>query len=82
MGFFSKLKEKFTQQVDKVTEIVSEKVNSVVEKAAETLKIDKLKEGLSKTRKSFVDKFKLVLGAGRKIDDKLLEEIDYCRYWC
>ena len=76
MGFFSKLKEKFTQQVDKVTEIVSEKVNSVVEKAAETLKIDKLKEGLSKTRKSFVDKFKLVLGAGRKIDDKLLEEIE------
>ncbi len=76
MGFFSKLKDKFTQQVDKVTEIVSEKVNSVVEKAAETLKIDKLKEGLTKTRKSFVEKFKLVIGTGRKIDEKLLSEIE------
>lgn len=76
MGFLSKLKESFSKQVDKVADIVSEKVNSVVEKAVEVIKIDKLKDGLAKTRKSFIHRFAAVIGVGRKIDDKLLEEIE------
>jgi fused signal recognition particle receptor len=72
MGFFSKLKEKFTEQVDKV----SEKVSQVVAQAGEAIKFTKIKDGLTKTRHSFMDKFKKVLGAGRKIDEKLLEEIE------
>ena len=72
MGFFSKLKEKFTQQVDKVTE----KVSQVVTQTTEAVKFTKIKDGLEKTRKNLFDKFKKVLGAGRKIDDNLLNEIE------
>lgn len=72
MGFFSKLKEKFTQQVDKVTE----KVTQVVEQTTEALKYNKIKDGLEKTRKNLFNQFKRVLGAGRKIDNKLLEEVE------
>lgn len=72
MGFFSKLKEKFTQQVDKVTE----KVTQVVEQTTEALKFNKIKDGLEKTRKNLFNQFKRVLGAGRKIDNKLLEEVE------
>ncbi len=87
MGFFQKLKEKVTQQVDKVTEQVekaseriSEAVSSAVEKTTEAVKsaigFEKIKEGLSKTRKSFVDKLQSVLRVGRKIDDDLIDEIE------
>lgn len=87
MGFFQKFKEKVTQQVEKVTESVekaSEKVTSavsnVVEKTTEAVKtaigFEKIKDGLSKTRKSFVDSLQSVLGVGRKIDSKLLDEIE------
>lgn len=72
MGFFSKFKEKISKQVDKI----SESVSSVVEKTTEALKLNKIKTGLDKTRKSFVDKLAGVLGVGRKIDDQLLEEIE------
>jgi fused signal recognition particle receptor len=72
MGFFSKLKEKFTEQVDKV----QEKVSSVISQASEAIKFDKIKDGLQKTRKSFIDKFQGLLGVGRKIDDKLIDEIE------
>jgi len=72
MGFFSKLKEKFTQQVDKV----AEKVTQVVEQTTEALKFNKIKDGLEKTRKNLFNQFKRVLGAGRKIDNKLLEEVE------
>ena len=41
MGFFDKIKQKFSQAVEKTTE---------------TLKFDKLVQGLTKTRDSFVDK--------------------------
>ena len=61
MGFFDKLKEKVT---------------SVVEKTADVLSFNKLKDGLSKTRNSFIDKIKFTLGKGRKIDDNLLYEIE------
>ena len=39
MGFFSKLKEKFTTQVDKV----SEKVSQVVTQTTEAIKFNKIK---------------------------------------
>lgn len=72
MGFFSKFKEKFSEQVDKV----QEKVNTVISQAGEAIKFDKIRDGLQKTRKSFFDKFQDLLGTGRKIDDKLIEEIE------
>ncbi|MDX9789650.1 MAG: signal recognition particle-docking protein FtsY [Candidatus Kapabacteria bacterium] len=72
MGFFSKLKEKFTEQVDKV----QEKVSTVIAQAGETIKFDKIKDGLQKTRMSFIDKFQSLLGSGRKIDNKLIDEIE------
>jgi fused signal recognition particle receptor len=72
MSFFSKLKEKFTEQVDKV----QEKVSSVISQAGEAIKFDKIKDGLQKTRLSFIDKFQVLLGSGRKIDDKLIDEIE------
>jgi len=40
------------------------------------LQFDKLKEGLSKTRDSFVGRLRKVLFAGRKIDAALLDEIE------
>lgn len=61
MGFFDKIKQKFTHAVEKTTE---------------TLKFDKLVEGLTKTRDNFVGKIQNVLGFGRKIDDGLLDEIE------
>lgn len=72
MSFFSKLKEKFTEQVDKV----QEKVSSVISQAGEAIKFEKIKEGLQKTRLSFIDKFQALLGSGRKIDDNLIDEIE------
>lgn len=72
MGFFSKLKEKFTEQVDKV----QEKVSAVISQAGDVIKFDKIKDGLKKSRMSFIDKFQHLLGAGRKIDDKLIDEIE------
>ena len=72
MGFFSKFKEKFSEQVDKV----QEKVNTVISQAGEAIKFDKIRDGLQKTRKSFIDKFQDLLGTGRKIDDKLIDEIE------
>ncbi len=72
MGFFSKLKEKFTTQVDKV----SEKVSQVVTQTTEAIKFNKIKDGLEKTRNNLFDKFKKVLGAGRKIDEQLLQEVE------
>lgn len=61
MGFFSKLKEKVTQ---------------VVQSTSDALGFDKLKEGLAKTRDSFVNRIQAVIGIGRKIDSALLDEIE------
>ncbi len=72
MSFFSKIKEKFAAQVDKV----AEKVNEAINQAGNALKLDKIVTGLDKTRKSFFDKFKSILGAGRKIDENLLTEVE------
>ncbi|MBI5326498.1 MAG: signal recognition particle-docking protein FtsY [Ignavibacteriae bacterium] len=46
------------------------------DKVSSALGFDKLKDGLSKTRNSFVDKIQGVLGIGRKIDDTLLNDIE------
>ncbi len=61
MGFFKKIKDR---------------VNEVVQTTGDALKFDKLKEGLSKTRDSFVGNIQAVLGTGRKIDDELIDDIE------
>lgn len=61
MGLFDKIKQSFTSAVSTVTD---------------ALKLDRLKDGLEKTRMSFVSKLKNVLFAGRKIDAALLAEIE------
>jgi fused signal recognition particle receptor len=45
-------------------------------KVDDVLGFSKLKDGLQKTRNSFVDRIQGVLGIGRKIDAKLLDEIE------
>lgn len=61
MGFFDKIKST---------------IQSAVESVSDALSIDRLREGLEKTRTSFVSRLKAILFAGRKIDAKLLEEIE------
>ncbi len=61
MGFFDKFKEK---------------VSSAFQNATEAISFNKLKDGLTKTRDSFVDKIQSVLGVGRKIDAELIGEIE------
>ncbi len=61
MGFFSNIKDK---------------IAAFTEKAVESISFKKISDGLEKTRKSFVSSLQSLLGAGRKIDDKLLEEIE------
>ncbi|WP_240375277.1 signal recognition particle-docking protein FtsY [Bacillus piscicola] len=56
MGFFKKLKEKFTEQTDAVTE--------------------KFKEGLSKTRTSFVGQMNELFAQYRKVDEDFFEELE------
>ncbi len=53
-----------------------EKVSSAFQSAGDALSINKLKDGLSKTRDSFVNKIQSVLGVGRKIDNDLLTDIE------
>jgi fused signal recognition particle receptor len=83
MGFFDKIKEKVSSAVQSATdavqsakEAVVNATESVVNSVSELLNVDKIKDGLSKTRSSFSDKIKAVLGVGRKIDAELLEEIE------
>jgi len=83
MGFFSKIKEKFNKQVDKVTESVQTKVSEAVKatteavkSSTEVFKFNKVKDGMKKTRKSFLDKIARTLGIGKKIDDALLSELE------
>jgi len=77
-----KVTEKVTESVQKVNEKVNEGVQKVnlavektVEKTSEVLRFNKLKEGLSKTRKTFSNSL-LTLLSGRKIDAALLDEIE------
>ncbi|MFA6572217.1 MAG: signal recognition particle-docking protein FtsY [Bacteroidota bacterium] len=61
MGFFDKLKQK---------------VGDAVSSATDAMGFDRLKDGLTKTRTSFVSKIQGAIGIGRKIDAALLEEIE------
>ncbi len=77
----------FEDDVDDIHKEVPEPVEEkksffkrIVEKTTETVKytfgIEKIKEGLSKTRKTFSDSLRKTLGFGRKIDEALLNEIE------
>lgn len=78
--------EQFTEKVSQVSENITTQVTTVVEKAAENivevvkstpiLQFNKLKDGLSKTRNSLSKNILGLLGTGRKIDQKLLDEIE------
>lgn len=72
MGFFNKIKDK----VSSVTSSAKNAITTAVEKSTEVFKFTKLKEGLTKTRTSFVDKIQTALGVGRKVDQALLDEIE------
>lgn len=61
MGLFSKLKQT---------------ISSAVESVADVLSVDRLRQGLEKTRASLVNRLRSVLFAGRKIDAQLLDEIE------
>jgi fused signal recognition particle receptor len=83
MGFFNKIKEKVSNVVQNASdavqsakEAVINATESMVNSVSELLNVEKIKDGLTKTRSSFTDKIKAVLGVGRKIDDALLEEIE------
>ena len=53
-----------------------DKLKQKIGSVAEALSFDRLKDGLAKTRDSFVSRLKNVLFAGRKIDQSLLDEIE------
>lgn len=83
MGLFDRLKQKVTQFTEKVSEkvtdtvtSVTESVSSVTESVGEVLSFDRLKQGLSKTRASFVNRLTELLLPGRQIDAALLNEIE------
>jgi len=61
MGFFNKIKDKVSQ---------------ATQSAGDVLGFNKLKQGLEKTRNSFVNKLQDIIGIGRKIDDELLQDIE------
>lgn len=53
-----------------------DKIRSKVASVVEAVSFTKLKDGLTKTRTAFVNRLKNLLGAGRKIDAALLDEIE------
>ncbi len=53
-----------------------DKIKQKITGVTEALSFDRLKEGLTKTRDSFVGRLRAVLFAGRKIDAQLLSEIE------
>ncbi|MFN3269065.1 MAG: signal recognition particle receptor subunit alpha, partial [Candidatus Kapaibacteriota bacterium] len=61
MGLFDKFKEK---------------VSSFLKSTSDTLSVDKVNTGLTKTRSNILDKIKSAIGLGRKIDASLLDEIE------
>ncbi len=53
-----------------------EKVSSAVQSTSDALGFTKLKDGLSKTRDTFLSRIQGVLGVGRKIDAQLLTQLE------
>jgi len=61
MGLFEKFKEK---------------VSGFLKSSSDTLSVDKIKTGLSKTRSNIFDRLKSAIGIGKKLDQNLLDEIE------
>jgi fused signal recognition particle receptor len=61
MGLFEKFKEK---------------VSGFLKSSSDTLSVDKIKTGLSKTRSNIYDRLKSAIGIGKKLDQNLLDEIE------
>jgi fused signal recognition particle receptor len=83
MGIFDRFKKKVTELVDRGSEAVArfdQKTDTaaleVLEKTAEVIQLEKIKEGLAKTSSVFVNRLQSVIGIGRKIDAELLDEIE------
>jgi fused signal recognition particle receptor len=72
MALFDKFKEK----VSAAREKVSTQVNSAVQATKETLKFTRLRDGLTKTRTTLVNRLAGALLPGRKVDEKLIQEIE------
>ncbi|KXK57805.1 MAG: Signal recognition particle GTPase protein [Chlorobi bacterium OLB7] len=68
MGLFDKLKSKVKEAIEETKTSIRETVDS--------LRADRLKEGLAKTREGLAEKIGLAARQGRKIDDALLDELE------
>ena len=68
MGLFDKLKSKVKEAIEETKTSIRETVHS--------LRADRLKEGLAKTREGLAEKIGLAARQGRKIDDALLDELE------
>ena len=72
------IEEKITEE--KENKSFFNKISSVVEKTSDAMKsafdVDKIKKGLTKTRKTFSNNLRKTLGVGRKINENLLSEIE------
>ena len=68
MGIFNKFREKVRETVEETKTSIRETVD--------TLRYDKLKDGLKKTRQGISEKIGLAALQGRVIDDALLDEVE------
>jgi fused signal recognition particle receptor len=68
MGLFDKLKGKVREAIDETKTSIRETVDN--------LRYDRLKEGLAKTREGTTEKLGIAALQGRKIDDRLLDELE------
>ncbi|MGE3802725.1 MAG: signal recognition particle receptor subunit alpha, partial [Candidatus Kapaibacterium sp.] len=68
MGIFNKLKQKVRETVEETKTSIRETVDS--------LKYDRLKEGLKRTRQGISEKIGVAARQGRVIDDALLDELE------
>lgn len=68
MGIFNKLKSKVREAVEETKTSIRETV--------ESLKYDRLKEGLKRTRQGISEKIGVAALQGRVIDDQLLDELE------
>ena len=68
MGIFNKLKSKVREAVEETKTSIRETVDS--------LKYDRLKEGLKRTRQGISEKIGVAALQGRVIDDQLLDELE------
>lgn len=76
----STVSEKISTVTEQVTHATTTAISSVTESVKETINealgFDRLKEGLSKTRETLVNRLAAVLLPGRKIDESLIADIE------